>query len=72
MMAYLSKVKDTLAQFEWYSIQQVPHDKNSDVDALARLTSAKESESLGSIIIEYLPNPGIEKEETVVIQTAHT
>lgn len=72
IMAYLGKVKDTLAQFDRYSIQQVPRDKNSDADTLARLASAKEPESLGAISVEYLPNPNIEKEETIIIQTAHT
>lgn len=42
MMAYLSKVKDSLAQFVRYSIQQVPREKNSSADALAKLASTKE------------------------------
>lgn len=43
MMAYLSKVKDFLAQFDRYSIQQVSREKNSNADALAKLASTKET-----------------------------
>ena len=72
MMTYLSKAKDTLTQFDLYSIQKVPQDENSDADALARLASTKESESLGAIPVEYLPNPSITGGETVIIQAADT
>ena len=50
MTAYLSKSKDTLAQFDQCSIQQVPRDKNSDTNALARLSSTEESKSAGVIL----------------------
>ena len=59
MMAYLSKVKDSLAQFDRYSVQQVPREKNSNADALAKLASTKENDSLGIIPVEHLSNPSI-------------
>ena len=72
MMAYLSKVKDTLAQFDRYSIQQVPWDKNSNADALAKLARTKDLEYLGVIPVEHLSNPSIKGEETSIIQAADT
>lgn len=72
MMAYLSKVKDSLAQFNRYSIQQVPREKNSNTDALAKLASTKETESLGIIPVEYLSDPSIKGEDTQVIQAIDT
>lgn len=72
MMAYLSKVKDSSAQFDRYSIQQVPRDKNSNGDALAKLASTKDTESLGIIPIKNLSNLSIKGEETLVIQAVDT
>ena len=72
MMAYLSKVKDSLAQFDRYSIQQVPREKNSNVDALSKLESTKETESLGIIPVKHLSDPSIKGEETQVIQAIDT
>ena len=72
MMAYLSKVKDSLAQFDRYSIQQVPRENNSNADAFAKLASTKETESLGIIPIEHLSDPSIKGEETQVIQAIDT
>ena len=72
MMAYLSKVKDSLAQFDRYSIQQVPREKNSNADALAKLASTKETESLSIIPVEHLSDPSIKGEETQVIQAIDT
>ena len=59
MMSYLSKVKDSIAQFDRYSIQQVPREKNSNADALAKLASTKETKSLDIIPVEHLSNPSI-------------
>ena len=64
MMAYLSKVKDSLTQFDRYSVQQVPREKNSNADVLAKLASTKETESLDIIHVEHLSNPSIKGEET--------
>ena len=68
MMAYLSKVKDSLAQFDRYSVQQVPREKNSNADALANLASTKETESLGIIPVEHLSDLSINGEEIQLIQ----
>ena len=72
MMAYLSKVKDSLAQFDRYSIQQVPRDKNSNADALAKLASAKDVESLDIIPVEHLSNPSIKEDDSTIIQASDT
>lgn len=72
MMAYLRKVKDSLAQFDKYSIQTVPREKNSNADALAKLASIKETESLGIIPVEHLSGPSIKGEEIQVIQVVDT
>ena len=50
----------------------MPREKNSNADALAKLASTKETESLGIIPVEHLSDPSIKGEETQVIQAIDT
>ena len=73
MVAYLNKAKDLLAQFEKYTLQQVPRDQNSNVDALAKLASAKDADTLNIVPVEHLSTPSIQAEESsLVIQATNT
>ena len=59
MMAYLNKTKDLLAQFTKYTLQQIPRDQNSNADALAKLASAKDADTLNIVPAERLSKPSI-------------
>ncbi|XP_022157610.1 uncharacterized protein LOC111024267 [Momordica charantia] len=59
MEKYLSKVRSHLAQFKTYEVNQVPRLENSNVDALAKLASAYETDLARSIPVEILDNPSI-------------
>ena len=54
MVEYLNKVKDLSEQFKKYSIIQVPGEQNVNVDALAKLASSKDADTLNVILVEYL------------------
>ena len=64
MVAYLKKTKDLLAQFEKYTLQQIPRDHNSNADALAKLASAKDADTLNIVPVERLCEPSIRADET--------
>ena len=67
MVAYLNKMKDLLAQFDKYSLQQVPRDQNSNADALAKLASAKDADTLNIVPVERLSVPSIRTTETTLV-----
>ena len=72
-VAYLNKTKDLLAQFDRYSLQQVPRDQNSNADALAKLASENDADTLNILPIERLSEPSIQAAKTtLVIQMADT
>ncbi|XP_062114186.1 uncharacterized protein LOC133825228 [Humulus lupulus] len=54
MNTYLKKAKDMLSQFDRYTIKQVPREKNSNADALAKLASARDAETLNVVPIKFL------------------
>ena len=64
MVAYLNKTRDLLAQFEKYTLQQIPRDQNSNADALAKLASAKDADTLNIVLVERLCEPRIGADET--------
>ena len=66
MVAYLNKTKDLLAQFEKYTLQQIPRDQNSSTDALAKLTSTKDADTLNIGPVERLCEPSIRADETIM------
>ena len=59
MAAFLQKAKDLLNAFSSFKIQQVPRERNTQVDALARLTSIKDFELLEVVPVEFLSTPSI-------------
>ncbi|XP_062104336.1 uncharacterized protein LOC133815521 [Humulus lupulus] len=63
MATYLDKVKATFRKFEFYAIEQVPWEKNSNAYALARLAATKEADALNVVSVEFLPVPSIAKPE---------
>ena len=54
MATYFSKAKDLLAQFTKFTMHQLPHDQNSNADALAKLASTKDANILNIILFEHL------------------
>ena len=59
MAAYLERVKGYLGRLEEYSIEQIPRERNSHADALAKVASTKDGDILKLIPMEYLPRPSI-------------
>ena len=59
MAAYLLKAKDLLSAFSSFKIQQVPRERNTQADALARLAFTKDSELLEVVPVEFLSTPSI-------------
>ena len=73
MVAYLNKDKHMLAQFERYTIQYVLRDQNSNVEALAKLASKKDKDTLNFLLVQYLSSPSINVEEnTLIIRVVNT
>ncbi|XP_052199602.1 uncharacterized protein LOC127806391 [Diospyros lotus] len=69
MVAYLQKVQELLHFFEECEVNQVPWSQNSHADALVRLASVGEIDSLGTIPIEFLATPSAEKRtETLTVE----
>ena len=60
----MNKTKDLLAQFTKYTLQQIPRDQNSNADALAKLASAKDADTLNIVPVERLRKPSIQAVET--------
>ena len=65
MAFYLEKAKELLGQFDTVTITQIPRNKNSNADALARLTKRLEDSLLKTIRLEILDEPSIEKHQQV-------
>ncbi|KAJ9561447.1 hypothetical protein OSB04_006607 [Centaurea solstitialis] len=65
MTTYLKIVKDWIARFDHFSIEQIPRDLNTQADALANLGSAFNDPSMESIPILHLMTPTIEMKEEV-------
>ena len=59
MAAYLERVRGYLGQLVEYSIEQIPRERNTYVDSLAKLASTKDGDTLESVPVEYLPRPSI-------------
>ncbi|XP_024026218.1 uncharacterized protein LOC112092991 [Morus notabilis] len=73
MGAYLRKVKEELVKFKNYEILQIPRAENTNVDALAKLASSKDSDALGVVPIEELERLTIEEViETLIIHTGES
>ncbi|XP_024024059.1 uncharacterized protein K02A2.6-like [Morus notabilis] len=61
MGAYLRKVKEELVKYKNYEILQIPRAENANADALAKLASSKDADTLGVVPIEELERPTIEE-----------
>ncbi|XP_062118729.1 uncharacterized protein LOC133832396 [Humulus lupulus] len=59
MAAYLERVRGYLGQLDGYSIEKIPRERNIHVDALAKLASTKDGDTLKSVPVEYLSRPSI-------------
>ncbi|KAJ9553755.1 hypothetical protein OSB04_017800 [Centaurea solstitialis] len=65
MMSYLKAVKDRIARFEQFLIEQIPRDLNMQADALANLGSAFHDPFMENIPILHLTIPTIEANNEV-------
>ncbi|KAJ9538663.1 hypothetical protein OSB04_031396, partial [Centaurea solstitialis] len=65
MTSYLKAVKDRIARFEYFLIEQIPRDLNMQADALANLGSAFHDPSMENIPILHLTTPTIEAKNEV-------
>ena len=61
MVAYLAKVKGELSEFEYSTVEQISREKNSNSDALARLATTKEFETLNVVPVKFLESPSVTK-----------
>ncbi|KAJ9560566.1 hypothetical protein OSB04_005726, partial [Centaurea solstitialis] len=59
MMSYLKAVKDRIARFEQFLIEQIPRDLNMQADALANLGSAFHDPFMENIPLLHLTTPTI-------------
>ncbi|XP_062114210.1 uncharacterized protein LOC133825260 [Humulus lupulus] len=67
MDAYLERVRGYLEQLVEYSIEQIPRERNTHADALTKLTSTKDGDTLESVPVEYLPRPSIVNPDVHVV-----
>ncbi|KAJ9555097.1 hypothetical protein OSB04_009711 [Centaurea solstitialis] len=65
MMSYLKAVKDRIARFEQFLIEQIPRDLNMQADALANLGSAFHDPFMENIPILHLTTPTIATNDEV-------
>ncbi|KAL5562795.1 hypothetical protein UlMin_032542 [Ulmus minor] len=61
MASYMEKLKELLGQFDTARITQVPRNKNSNANALARLAIGLEDSLLKRVPLKILEEPSIEK-----------
>ncbi|XP_062093986.1 uncharacterized protein LOC133800018 [Humulus lupulus] len=67
MATYFERVRGYLGQLEGYSIEQIPRERNTHADALAKLASTKDGDVLKSVLVEYLPRPGIIDSDVLMV-----
>ncbi|XP_062118806.1 uncharacterized protein LOC133832486 [Humulus lupulus] len=69
MVSYLTRVKGYLEQLEGYSIEKIPRERNTQVDALVKLASTKDGDTLEFVPVEYLSKPSIIEAKVYMINT---
>ena len=71
MATYLLKAKKLVGSLSSYTIRQISRSQNAEVDALARLASARDADQLRFIPMETLHSPSIQIRElhTVIYAT---
>ncbi|KAL5578439.1 hypothetical protein UlMin_020138 [Ulmus minor] len=62
---YMEKAKELLGQFDTATITQIPRNKNTNADALARLATRLEDSLLKMVPLEILDEPSINKHQQV-------
>ncbi|XP_060965518.1 uncharacterized protein LOC133034447 [Cannabis sativa] len=71
MAKYLKKVRKNLEKFDYFKIEQIPREQNSNVDALAKLASQNEFDELNLVPVEMLNEPSIcEKKDVEMIDSS--
>ncbi|KAM6580432.1 hypothetical protein CsatA_004206 [Cannabis sativa] len=69
----LEKVQKNLEKFDYFKIEQIVREKNSNTDALAKLASQNELDELNLVPMEMLNKPSIcEREEVEMIDSSPT
>ena len=70
MVTYLEKAKELVKAIPMASIEVISWSKNTNVDALAKLTSTKDVELLNLVSVEFLAKPS-KKWQPKVIERVH-
>ena len=65
MEVYLAKEHEFLHTLRRYTIRQVPREQNSNVDALAKLATTRDSELIDVLPVDHLETPSIDDTEDV-------
>lgn len=65
---YLDKTRACLAQFKEFLIRQIPRSENSNIDALAKLSSTYEIDLARIVLIKVLPAPSIFEAEQLDVE----
>ncbi|KAL5563203.1 hypothetical protein UlMin_032950 [Ulmus minor] len=65
MASYLEKAKELLGQFDTVTSTQIPRNKNTNADALARLATGLEDSLLKTVPLKILVEPSIDKHQQV-------
>ncbi|KAK6142550.1 hypothetical protein DH2020_022898 [Rehmannia glutinosa] len=64
---YLRKVKDLIAQLDYFRIQHVPRTENAKADALSKLATSPYHELIKTVPVEILPNRIIEEDQVMSV-----
>ena len=59
MVTSLDKEKEQLSLFFAASIEVIPQSRNSNADALAKMTSTRDANLLDAVSVEFLAEPSI-------------
>uniref|UniRef100_A0A803QYV6 RNase H type-1 domain-containing protein n=1 Tax=Cannabis sativa TaxID=3483 RepID=A0A803QYV6_CANSA len=54
MAKYLEKVQKNLERFNYFKIEHIPREQNSNIDALAKLASQNDLDELNLVMVEML------------------
>ena len=68
MVAYLAKTNSKFNAFSWIEILQIPREKISEANALARLGSGIDEDGFGTVPIEFIPRPSVSRDEVETIE----
>ncbi|XP_060968756.1 uncharacterized protein LOC133036250 [Cannabis sativa] len=73
MAKYLEKVRKNLERFDYFKIEKILREQNSNTDALAKLSSQNGLDELNPILVEMLSQPSIcETEDVEMIDSSPT